>query len=77
MFFDGAEFGPYDKAERNARKAFELYEDGKMTQALTQLDRALEINPTNSAWHFNRGLTLDAISRFDEAINEYETCAAT
>jgi len=73
MVFDGAEIGPYDRAERNARKAFELYEDGKMTQALTQLDRALEINPTNSAWHFNRGLTLDAISRFEEAISEYET----
>jgi tetratricopeptide (TPR) repeat protein len=73
MIFDGAEFGPYDRAERNARKAFELYEDGKMTQALSELDQALEINPTNSAWHFNKGLTLDAINRFEEAIAEYET----
>jgi tetratricopeptide (TPR) repeat protein len=73
MLFDGTDFGPYDKAERSARKAYELYEDGKLTQALALLDKALEVNPTNSAWHFNRGLTLDAINRFEEAILEYET----
>jgi len=73
MLFDGMDSGPYDKAERNARKAYELYEDGKLTQALAQLDKALEVNPTNSAWHFNKGLTLDAINRFEEAIAEYET----
>jgi len=73
MLFDGADCGPYDRAERSARKAFDLYEDGKMTQALVELDRALEINPTNSAWHFNKGLTLDAINRFEEATSEYET----
>ena len=72
MLFDDMEFGPYDKAERRARKAYELYEDGKMAQALVELELALEINPANSAWHFNKGLTLDAISRFREAIAEYE-----
>ena len=72
MLFDDMEFGSYDRAERNARKAYELYEDGRMAQALVELDLALEINPTNSAWHFNKGLTLDAISRFREAISEYE-----
>lgn len=72
LFDDEAEFGSYDKAEENARKAFELYEDGKMAQALVELERALEVNPTNSAWHFNKGLTLDAINQFDEAIAEYE-----
>ena len=73
MLFDDVEFGPYDKAEHNARRAYELYEDGKMAQALTELDRALEVNPTNSAWRFNKGLTLDAVNRFEEAIAEYET----
>jgi tetratricopeptide (TPR) repeat protein len=67
------EFGPYDRAENSARKAYELYEDGKMAQALIELERALEVNPTNSAWHFNKGLTLDAINQFDQAITEYET----
>ena len=57
MLFDDMEFGSYDKAERTARKAFELYEDGKMSQALDALDSALEINPANGSWHFNKALT--------------------
>ncbi len=72
MIFDEMEFGSYDKAERKVRKAYELYEDGKMVQALDELDGALEINPANSAWHFNKALTLDSMSRFEEAIAEYE-----
>ncbi len=72
MIFDEMEFGSYDRAERKARKAFELYEDGKMSQALDELETALEINPTNSSWHFDKALTLDAISRFNDAISEFE-----
>jgi tetratricopeptide (TPR) repeat protein len=72
MIFEDMEFGSYDKAEHKAHKAFELYEDGKMSQALEELETALEINPSNSSWHFNKALTLDAISRFDDAITEYE-----
>ena len=72
MIFDEMGFGSYDKAERKARKAFELYEDGKMSQALDELETALEINPANSSWHFDKALTLDAISRFDDAISEFE-----
>jgi len=72
MIFEEMGFGSYDKAERKAHKAFELYEDGKMSQALDELETALEINPTNSSWHFDKALTLDAISRFDDAIREFE-----
>jgi tetratricopeptide (TPR) repeat protein len=73
MTFDDMEFGSYDKAERKARRAYELYEDGKMPQALEAIEIALEINPANGTWHFNKALTLDAIDRFEEAIYEYET----
>jgi tetratricopeptide (TPR) repeat protein len=73
MIFDDMEFGSYDKAERTARQAFELYEDGKMPQALEAIETAIEINPANGTWHFNKALTLDAIDRFEDAINEYET----
>ena len=72
MSLDEVEFGPYDKAERMARKAFELYEEGKMPEALSQLDVALDINPCNGSWHFNKALTLDAMGKFDDAICEYE-----
>jgi len=73
MLFEDMAFGPYDKAERKARNAFELYEDGKIAQALSELEAALQINPSNDAWHFNKALTLDAINQFDDAITEYET----
>jgi tetratricopeptide (TPR) repeat protein len=72
MLFDDISFGPYDKAERKAYLAFELYEDGKIAQAISELDAALEINPANSAWHFNKALALDAVGLFDDAIAEYE-----
>jgi tetratricopeptide (TPR) repeat protein len=72
MLFEGTDFNSYDSAESKAHEAFELYEDGKMPQALEELDRALEINPANSAWHFDKALTLDAMNRFDNAIKEYE-----
>lgn len=40
---------------------------------LFELDTAIEINPYNGAWHFNKALTLDSINRFEDAIEEYET----
>ncbi len=73
MFYEGMEFGNYDRAERKADKAHELYEEGQLSQALEELETALEINPTNSAWHFDKGLALDSMHRFEEAVKEYET----
>ena len=72
MLFEENTFGPYDKAEQRARNAFELYENGDIDQALFELDEALDINPSNSTWHFDKGLALDAMGRFTEAIAEYE-----
>lgn len=70
--FDDETFSPYEKGEHKALKAFELYENGKIPQALSELDAALETNPSNSAWHFNKGLALDSMNKFEDAINEYE-----
>ena len=72
MAFEDIEPSYYTEAERKAHKAFELYEDGKMSQALDELETALEINPSNSAWHFNKALTLDAVNHFEDAVSEYE-----
>ena len=72
MLFDDNTFGSYDKAEQRARNAFELYENGDIAHALTELEEALEINPTNSTWHFDKALALDTMGRFTEAITEYE-----
>lgn len=76
MFSEGMEFGFYDKAERTANKAQEFYEEGQMSQALEALDTALEINPANSAWHFDKALALDSVHRFEDAIAEYELALA-
>lgn len=73
MAFEEMVFGSFDSAERKAKLAYELYENGKVALALLKLEEAIEINPANSAWHFNRGLTLDSINRFSDAIDEYET----
>ena len=73
MLFDDMEFGFYDKSEQSAHRAFELYEDGQMAQALAELDTALEVNPASSSLHFNKALTLDSMNRFSDAVDEYET----
>jgi tetratricopeptide (TPR) repeat protein len=70
--FDTTDFNPWDDADRMAGMAFEMYENGQMDMALTQLEEAIEINPNNSAWLFNRGLTLDAMDRYLEAIESFE-----
>jgi len=73
MGFDYMTFGYYDKAENKANRAFELYENGKENEALKEIDEALQINPANCSWHFNKALVLDAKGLFEEAITEYET----
>ncbi len=71
-FFNDNEYNSWDQAEEKAVAAYELYELGDMELALKHLRDAIIINPDNSAWHFNAGLTLDAMNRFEEAIEEYQ-----
>jgi tetratricopeptide (TPR) repeat protein len=72
MFLEDTPFDSYDKAEHKAYKAFELYENGCIPQALLELDAALEMNPCSGSLHFNKALALDAANRFEDAIAEYE-----
>ncbi len=72
MEFEDTMYDSFDQAEQQVLKAFELYENGKIQNAITEIDKALEINPANSAWHFNKALALDAAGRFDDAIHEFE-----
>lgn len=71
-FEHSEECNSWDYAEQKALAAYELYEDGKMNEALAAMNEALDINPSNDRWHFNKALTLDAMERFDEAIEEYK-----
>ncbi|MBE0536672.1 MAG: tetratricopeptide repeat protein [Phycisphaerae bacterium] len=76
MFCDSDEHNSWDKADQMVDRAFELYENGEISQALTQLREAIEINPNNSAWHFNEGLALDSMDKYDLAIKAYEKSLA-
>lgn len=70
MFEDAGNI--WDDAERLATEAYEHYENGRMEQAYRQLSEAIDINPDNPSWLFNAGLTLDAMGRFDEAIDLFD-----
>src|SRR5947207_14330443 len=61
----------WDDAERRVEHAQELFEQHKWQEALEELRAATSINPYNSAWFFNIGLTLDELGRAEEAIEAY------
>jgi len=65
-------FEPWADAEKTAHKAWELFETGDAPQALEALTSALDQNPTNASWHFDKALTLDALEHYEEAIREYK-----
>jgi tetratricopeptide (TPR) repeat protein len=74
--FDAMDDNSWNDAEMLAMRAFELYENGELTDALTQLEEAIDINPDNASWLFNAGLTLDAMDQFQSAIKAYEQALA-
>jgi len=59
-------------AEQHAERARTFFQNGEWDKALAELSRAIELNPEQGEWHFGMGLTLDALSRFTEAIASYE-----
>ena len=59
-------------AEAQAERAQRFYEAGQWHKALDALTRALEVNPSQSDWHFGLGLTLEALGRHGEAAEAFE-----
>lgn len=62
----------WDQAEDMASEAFDLYEKGKMRQALEKLSSAIELAPGHSEWYFNAALALDGLEDYEQAIEYYE-----
>ncbi len=62
----------WQEAEQRVERAHELYEQGRWEESLSELRRAIEINPHNGAWYFNLGLTLDMMDRYEEALTAYQ-----
>jgi tetratricopeptide (TPR) repeat protein len=63
-------------AEQHAERAWRHYEAGRWDHALRLLRRALTINPDQCDWLFGLGLTLDAMSRHEEAADAYRQVIA-
>ena len=66
------DFNEWSDAENHIERAHDFYERGCWLDALRELDAAIEINPTQGDWLFNRGLTLDTLERFHEAVEAYQ-----
>ncbi|QQE10954.1 tetratricopeptide repeat protein [Planctomycetota bacterium] len=60
------------EAEQHAEKAHRLAEAGQWEQAYDELSIALRHNPHKPEWHYGLGMTLDAMERYEEAIESYE-----
>lgn len=60
------------EAEAAAEKAQQFYDSGQWDKALAALDLALSVNPQQGDWQFGKGLTLDALHRYDEAAAAFE-----
>ncbi len=69
-------FEEWSDAEQKIDRAHDYYEKGQWHDALRELEGAITINPTNSNWYFNKGLTLDTMERYQEAIDAFEEAHA-
>jgi len=58
-------------AERHAELAHQYYEAGQWDKAVEELRQALSVNPEQTEWQFGLGLTLDALERYEEAIEAF------
>lgn len=64
----------YD-AEQRVERARELFEMEQWTEALAEIDAALEMNPYNAAWHCNRGYILDQMGQLEDAVKSFDQAA--
>jgi tetratricopeptide (TPR) repeat protein len=64
----------YD-AEQRVERARELFEMEQWSEALAEIDAALEMNPYNAAWHCNRGYILDQMGQLEQAVHSFEEAA--
>ena len=60
-------------AEQRIERAQQLFESSQWDEALEQIDRALDINPSNGSWWSSKGFLLDHLERYEEAIEAYES----
>ncbi len=64
-------FDPLHSRNGDAEQGNKLMKEGKAEDALKHYDKAVAALPGEAAAHFNRGAALYALSRFDEAGEEF------
>ncbi len=63
-------------AEQHVERAHEHYDAGRWDDAVTELRRALSLNPYQAEWYFNLGLTLEAAGQNSDAATAFAQCFA-
>lgn len=58
-------------AEQHVERAHEFYQTGRWDDAVSELRRAIALNPYQGEWHFNLGLTLNAAGRHRDALDAF------
>jgi len=61
------------EAEQRVERAHELFDAERWEEAMQELQAALRVNPYQGEWHYNLGLTLDAMGRYDEAVEAFKS----
>jgi len=60
------------EAEQRVERAQQLSESHRWAEALTELEVALAIQPTNALWHAQRGYLLEELDRTEDAAEAYQ-----
>jgi len=60
------------EAEKRIERAQQLSESMRWSEALSEIDAALAINPNNGYWHAQRGFILEELDRTSDAVSAYE-----
>ena len=60
------------ESEKHVERAQELYESGRLDDALRELRAALRLNPYQGECHYGLGMVFDAMGRNREAIRHFE-----
>lgn len=62
-------------AEHHVELAHEHYDAGRWDEAEVELRHALSLNPYQTEWQFNLGLTLEAAGRYESAAEAFIRCS--
>jgi Zn-dependent protease len=62
---------PYPGADEAFERGVTYHEDGHYEQAISEYNKAIEINPKLAAPYYNRGIIYDEKGQYDKAISDY------